>query len=90
MPPNFCHAFTYIHLCTCGIRYILFLLYTVDEEILSLQHSTTMLKSLCSKITVLNVDLPVCQDDLHYCKLICKADPVLHNKVSSFYMYTLS
>ena len=47
-----------------------------------------MLRSLCSKIIVLNVDLPLRQDDLHYCKLICTADPILLNKVSSFFICT--
>ena len=59
----------------------------VDEQILSLQHSTTMLKSLCSRITVLKVDLPLCPDDLYYCKLICRADHILLNKVSSLVAY---
>ena len=56
----------------------------LDEQILSLQHSTTMLKSLCSKVVaVLNEDLPLSQDDLHYCQLICKTNPTILNTVSA-------
>ena len=54
-----------------------------DEQILSLQHSTTMFKSLCSKVVaVLNEDLPLRQDDLRYCKLICKTNPSILSNVS--------
>lgn len=62
-----------------------FLLCPVDEQILSLQQSTAMLKSLIGKvIAVLNEGIPLGKDDHHYCKLICKADSVFLNKVSNF------
>ena len=73
-----------MYIYTCENMYLMyFSSLPLDEQILSLQNSTTMLKSLCSKVVaVLNEDLPLSQDDLHYCQLICKTDPIILNTVS--------
>ena len=76
------YVVTYIVHCIC---------LPVDQQIVPMDRSVAILEALCSQVSAaLGRPTPLDSDDLHYCKLIWKADTILLKKVSLTHLKLLT